>query len=331
MNKFRLIDAHREVNKLLTKLALGMGKNELNDSVVSLSERWFGRRKASILRLEAAAGRLYLECAPSLPDFYNQAIEGIEIGPTVGSCGAAASLKQTTVVTDINTHPNWAAFKDLALKARVQACWSVPILSSAQKVLGTFAIYSEAPSVPDEDELEVLQMLASLYAVAWEKYQLEEQLHYQARHDSLTDCYNRSELFSRSREIIDAPYLYTICIFADVNHFKHVNDHYGHDIGDNVLRAVGEVFNQAFAENGLSVRYGGDEFVAFSFANTQQALEDLVQSVITGLSNNHELNHTNVTVSVGKTICLTGEFTRIEPLIQLADKDMYRVKYQSRT
>ncbi len=108
MDKDRLLDAHRAVNPLLGKLALGMERDSLNHEVIKLSERLFGKRQASILRLHPDTSTLHLEFAPHLPDFYNQAIEGIAIGPQIGSCGAAAFLKQTVVVSDIDHHVNWA-------------------------------------------------------------------------------------------------------------------------------------------------------------------------------------------------------------------------------
>ena len=80
MDKDRLLDAHRAVNRLLGKLALGMERDSLNHEVIKLSERLFGKRQASILRLHPDTNTLHLEFAPHLPDFYNQAIEaGLDI------------------------------------------------------------------------------------------------------------------------------------------------------------------------------------------------------------------------------------------------------------
>lgn len=67
-----------------------MERDSLNHEVIKLSERLFGKRQASILRLHPDTNTLHLEFAPHLPDFYNQAIEGVAIGPQIGSCGAAA-------------------------------------------------------------------------------------------------------------------------------------------------------------------------------------------------------------------------------------------------
>ncbi|NOI56377.1 GGDEF domain-containing protein [Vibrio coralliilyticus] len=327
MSYNRLLHAHREVNKLLTKLALGMGKAELNRRVVDLSEHWFGERRASILRLDEPTQQLHLEYAPSLPDFYNQAIEGVEIGENVGSCGAAASLKRTVVVEDINHHPNWAPFLSITEKANLRACWSVPILANDQTVMGTFAIYSSQPSKPSEEELEVLEMLASLYAVAWEKYQLEQQLHYHASYDCLTGCLNRRALLQRASDCLNTNLTYVACFFADIDKFKQINDKNGHEAGDVVLTAVGHAFKHCFSESGISGRYGGDEFVAFAFSDDEEALRTLHTELRESLAEITPLHTIEVNVSVGLSIVNIERLDSIECLIKQADKQMYQIKH----
>lgn len=79
-------------------------------------------------RILAAGDGRYLRhgAAPSLPGFYNEAIDGIEIGPAGGSCGTAAYRRRPVAVADIATDPLWAAFRDLAAAAGLGACWSTP-------------------------------------------------------------------------------------------------------------------------------------------------------------------------------------------------------------
>ncbi|MEX0333866.1 diguanylate cyclase [Vibrio tubiashii] len=330
MSHLELLTAHREVNKLLAKLALGMGKEELNRRVVDLSESWFGERRASILRLEPNTAKLYLEYAPSLPKLYNDAIEGVEIGANVGSCGAAAYLKQTVVIEDINLHPNWAPFLSLTTQANLRACWSVPILSSEDTAMGTFAIYSSTPSAPAAHELEVLEMLASLYAVAWEKYQLEEQLYYHARYDSLTKCLNRSALLDQVADCLNTDLQYVSCFFADIDQFKLINDRFGHEVGDKVLSTVGALLNQTFKGCSLKGRYGGDEFVVFSFSDSREVFTELEEMFNQQLKNVSPIEGLTIKVSVGKAVCEVSRVTSLQSLIKLADQQMYKVKHQRR-
>lgn len=120
----------------------------------------------SILQLNAACGTLHKIAAPSLPDFYNDAIEGMKIGDGVGSCGEAAFLGRRVVVADILNHPNWARARRLVEKTNLRSCWSQPILANDGKVLGTFAIYYNEPREPGPFELELITSAAELTALA---------------------------------------------------------------------------------------------------------------------------------------------------------------------
>lgn len=120
----------------------------------------------SILRHNATTGTLHKVAAPSLPDFYNNAVDGMEIGKGVGSCGAAAFSKRRVVVADILNHPYWEKARRLIEKTDLRSCWSQPILSNNGEVLGTFAIYYTEPREPGPFELELIRSAAELTALA---------------------------------------------------------------------------------------------------------------------------------------------------------------------
>ncbi|MCK5943986.1 MAG: response regulator [Planctomycetes bacterium] len=122
--------------------------------------------RASILLLDRETGCLRHGAAPSLPDFYNEAIDGLRIGPDVGSCGTAAFTSSTVVVTDIQTDPRWRAFRELAARADLRACWSTPVLDDDGKVLGTFALYYAEPRSPSDEELALVANAAHVAGVA---------------------------------------------------------------------------------------------------------------------------------------------------------------------
>jgi GAF domain-containing protein len=101
----------------------------------------------SILLLEESGQHLQHGVAPTLPEAYCAAIDGVEIGPMVGSCGTAVYRCEPVFVGDIATDPLWANFKGLALGHGLAACWSSPIKSTRGKVLGTFAVYWPTPQI----------------------------------------------------------------------------------------------------------------------------------------------------------------------------------------
>jgi diguanylate cyclase (GGDEF)-like protein/PAS domain S-box-containing protein len=125
----------------------------------------------SILLLDEEGKHLTSGAAPSLPDFYSSAINGIEIGAEVGSCGTAAFTNKRVVVEDIQVHPYWSPYIELANKAGLRACWSEPIRSTKGKVLGTFAIYHHEVNRPTTDNIALIEQVASLASIAIEKIQ----------------------------------------------------------------------------------------------------------------------------------------------------------------
>jgi PAS domain S-box-containing protein len=94
----------------------------------------------------------------------------------VGSCGTAAYKAEQVIVSDIATDPLWADFRNLALTHELRACWSVPILSSAGKVLGAFATYYHQPHTPSPQERNILERITHLGSIAIERKQAEETL-----------------------------------------------------------------------------------------------------------------------------------------------------------
>lgn len=124
---------------------------------------------SSILLLDAEGKHLLHGAAPSLPEVYNAAIHGIAIGPMVGSCGTAAFRGETVVVSDIETDPLWAEFKNLAIHHGLRACWSKPILSSQGAVLGTFALYHRTPTTPSERDRGIVDLMADTAALVIER------------------------------------------------------------------------------------------------------------------------------------------------------------------
>ena len=137
--------------------------------IVSLAQERSSGVKCSILLLDKNKKHLLSSTAPSLPQFYNDAINGIEIGDKIGSCGSAAYNKRRVIVENINTHENWQDYLALTKEANLHSCWSEPIFSSNNEILGTFAIYNTKPKKPSNFEIKLIESYANLAAKAIEK------------------------------------------------------------------------------------------------------------------------------------------------------------------
>ena len=164
---------HRDVLEMLAK---GEPLPETLEAIVAFVERELPDSICSILVLDETGRHLLLGAAPHFPDFYNAAVHGIEIGPTVGSCGAAAFTACRVIAEDIETHPNWLPYRDLTRRTGLRSCWSEPIFSSAGRVSGTFAVYRAAPHSPSADEVELVAIAAHLASIAIERQQADKAL-----------------------------------------------------------------------------------------------------------------------------------------------------------
>jgi diguanylate cyclase (GGDEF)-like protein/PAS domain S-box-containing protein len=162
-----------EVLELITS---GEPLKKVLDAIVSVVELNNPEMMCSILILEDSGGHLRNGTGTSLPKFYTDAIDGVEIGMGVGSCGTAAFTNERVIVADIQTHPYWENFKALAERANLGACWSEPIRSTQGAVLGTFAIYHSSINNPSDTDLALIEQTASLASIAIEKNRSEETL-----------------------------------------------------------------------------------------------------------------------------------------------------------
>ena len=153
-------------NHVLELLAHGAPLTSILEAIVRGVEQEQPSMFCSIMLIGKEGKRLYTGAAPSLPDFYNDAFDGMEIGIGAGSCGTAAFTGQRVIVEDIRTHPYWATYKELADRAELGACWSEPICSISGIVFGTFAIYHRQAHRPTDAEIRLIEQTANLAEVA---------------------------------------------------------------------------------------------------------------------------------------------------------------------
>jgi signal transduction histidine kinase/CheY-like chemotaxis protein len=160
--------------RILEMIAKGDLLPAILDALCQLVEEQLPDVISSVLLLDG--DRLRHGGAPSLPKSYNNAIDGLVIGPSEGSCGTAAYRREPVIVSDIATDPLWAKYRDLALEHSLRACWSTPILSSEKKVLGTFAMYYREPRSPPSQDFGLIELATHLVRIAVERDRAEQAL-----------------------------------------------------------------------------------------------------------------------------------------------------------
>ena len=165
-------------NRLLEMLATGCTLTEFLDALCRLIEEIASGTLCGIVLVDPIGNRLQHGAAPSLPLSYNESIHGRPVNLFSGPCAMAASLKEQVIAADVASDTRWDTYewRALAMAHGLRACWSTPILSSDDRVLGAFAIYSREPGSPSVYHQHLIGQITHLATVAIEHKHREEKL-----------------------------------------------------------------------------------------------------------------------------------------------------------
>jgi PAS domain S-box-containing protein len=167
-----LIDAQR---RSLEMLVNGKPLCEILTFLTQIVEQQSDRQSIASILLLDEQGCLRLGAAPSLPDDYNQAIDGIKARADLGTCSVAAVTGKCVVTPDIDRDSKWAPIKHLPLALGLKAAWSQPILARDGQVLGTFGTYFRECREPTALERQVVEILSHTAALAIERGRADEE------------------------------------------------------------------------------------------------------------------------------------------------------------
>src|SRR5712675_541105 len=163
-------------NQILEMVATGRPLAVILDGLCRLVDKLCDDSLASILLIDPNGNCLRRGAGPSFPEAFLAAVDGVEIGPCVGSCGTAAYRKEQVIVSDIATDPLWANYRELALAYGLRSGWSTPILASDGSLLGIFGIYGREPRTPTPQHQHTIKQMTHLASVAIERKQAAESL-----------------------------------------------------------------------------------------------------------------------------------------------------------
>lgn len=199
-----------------------------------------------------------------------------------------------------------------------------PILSPKGLALGTFCIIDSSPRHMSEEDLLVLNDLASLAKDELTSAQL-------AATDELTGILNRRGLMLLGKHCLDLfrrENIVASMAFIDMDGFKEINDKFGHAEGDHVLAQFGELLSSSFRRSDVVARQSGDEFVVLlANADKQQATEvfERFHACADSELSSLELGY-KVQFSFGVVQFCPDRHKKLDDLIAEGDLEMYRTK-----
>ena len=289
----------------------------------------------AILEVDAQ-GLLHPLAAPSLPRAYTERLEGLAIGPNVGSCGTAAWRNAPVQVNDIASDPLWQEFKQHILPLGYRACWSTPFCSGDGRVIGTFAFYYREARTDSAADLhqQLVNACAHLCALALEREHARSRIRQLAFYDGLTGLPNRSLLQAKADQAIatatrqDEP---LAVLFIDLDRFKQVNDSLGHPAGDELLCTVARRLQQGLRGSDIAGRLSGDEFVVVLPQCGNTHITETIERLQHLLSTPLRLGDTTLAISASMGVALFPQDGRdMETLLHRADMAMYQAKTKGR-
>ncbi len=193
---------------------------------------------------------------------------------------------------------------------------------------GVFTGFGTEDDLIDDEQVTLLELLLSYSSEAVKRIRLLEELRNQAIHDPLTGLFNRNffkHVIQKETER-SIRYHHSIgIVMVDINRFKDVNDRYGHQRGDEVLKQVATSLNRALRKSDAIIRYGGDEFLIIlpeSKGDIQVVIQRL-REVVSGIKIGDSYDDFSITLSIGAVLWKPGDGISIDSALSEADALMY--------
>ena len=254
---------------------------EILGAITEMVARQMPESVVSFMMYDPSDNTLSLVAGQGVSETYRQAMQRVVIGPNVASCGKTAFTREVVITPNIEHEPDWAPFAHLARAESLKSCWSVPVLTPGNDLLGTFAVYGRYPSEPASEDLVLMYRASGLLALATARerdrkalqdheqryrrllYQHENtlsELRFQETHDPLTRLPNRTSFEALLNEHCCSNGDRLVGLLVNLDGFTTINEGLGHTVGDQLLQAVAGRLRSELPKEAFLARLGGDEF-----------------------------------------------------------------------
>lgn len=265
-----------------------------------------------------------------------ESLKGVRQSAGHGAAGWAAENGQSLIIPDVRCDKRFAAEFDSQHSFVTRSLVCVPV-KSHDKVFGVIQLVNSIEgSVFDEADVQILTAIAEFAGVAISNARALEKIKQLVITDDLTGLFNSRYFFEQIEYEVERAKRYSTplsLVFFDLDHFKNVNDTYGHLTGSRLLAEVGAVVSAHIRKADKAARYGGDEFVIILPHTEKSGAYTFAQKL------HKELNDKSFFSNSGDRLSVSGSFGvasfpddahNATELISLADEAMYLVKGNGR-
>ena len=262
-------------------------------------------------------------------------LKGRRIKPGQGIAGWVAQRGKPAMVADTGKDRRFLADIDRATKFVTRSVLCVPVFSKKRPV-AVLEMVNKIGKTFDRQDLRLLTRLSEQASIALERATLHEQAATLGVIDELTKLYNARYLEQAlDREVRRCRRYGSIMalIFLDLDHFKAINDHYGHLLGSQCLAEVAQIMAASVRDVDILARYGGDEFVVILPETTVATAKMVAERLHSGVGTHVFLKNAGINAHMSTSIGIAGlpdHAKTKEDLVRKADEAMYRAKAEGR-
>jgi diguanylate cyclase (GGDEF)-like protein/PAS domain S-box-containing protein len=234
-------------------------------------------------------------------------------------------------VTDLQSATSMKFVNQLEKLQNFTTCGSWPIMGKNGQMLGTFTLFTEENTPLSNDELSLVSIVTDIASIAIEGKRSEDKVMKLALYDELTGLPNRfqyNQHLAKSLAYAERNKSQLAVLFLDLDRFKNINDTFGHDEGDNVLRNVSLRFKLCLRESDTIARVGGDEFILLVDAySSPRDLADIADKLLVAAALPFEIRGQECQLSASIGIAtFPADGGDAQTLMKNADIAMYRAK-----
>jgi diguanylate cyclase (GGDEF)-like protein len=258
-------------------------------------------------------------------------LTGLRVPLGEGVAGWVAITGSPMVVPDTSVEPRWIEWsKQTGLNVHSMAC--VPVVS-AQGVIGVVQLLNPKIDLLSDRSIQFLRVLCDFSAIAVRNAEDMKRIYELSISDDCTGLFNARHLYTLMGELFAAKSSAFSLVFMDLDHFKQINDTYGHLVGSRLLREVGGLIHRVAGRGNPAFRYGGDEFVLLLPGYDKAAAIEMTKRMYYALRDEPFLHGENLDLRLRGSFGLASypdDGADMEAMIKASDSMMYKAKEVSR-